>query len=481
MSLCLLPPGWAAALPPEAETQIVSHHLERGGQLPGWVRSPGILATLSDEAEAHGLKQSAVPAANGTSSEVLTLAAALRLARMLAHGAIAPSSVQRDWTIPIPTFAPEEALHALLSLDDPLSWLRSLAPRNLAYRRLQLALSRYRAIAKSGGWPSLPSGPTLQLGMSGERVPKLRERLKIEGDLASVASDDSLFDAATEEAVRGFQTRHGLVADGRVGRNTRAALNVDVEVRYRQIAANMERWRGLPRSLPPQQVIINAAAARLELFEQDSAALQLRTIVGKPRTPTPVLSATITAVLFNPAWDIPSKIAKNELRSLARRDPTYFEREGIVAVGSGERLRQLPGPKNALGRIKFEMPNPLDVYVHDTSDKELFQRQNRFFSHGCIRVEHPQLLALRVLRSWTTEAIDEATSSAVTQRVAVDRVAVLVAYFTAIAGPDGSVEFLEDTYRRDSLLIDALFTNNIEAIAHKRNLVADFSHEQLPD
>jgi len=152
------------------------------------------------------------------------------------------------------------------------------------------------------------------------------------------------------------------------------------------------------------------------------------------------------------------KIAANELRPLAAHDPTYFECEGIVAVGNGERLRQLPGPTNALGRLKFEMPNPLDVYLHDTPNKELFQRLHRIFSHGCIRVEHPDLLAQHLLGTWSPEAIDEAGSSGLTRRLAVDPVEVLVVYFTVLAGSHGSVEFLDDAYRRDASLIDALFS-----------------------
>jgi murein L,D-transpeptidase YcbB/YkuD len=468
----------AADIPPDADTQVIARYVGEGGRLPDWARSRDVFAKLVDEADAHGVGQfERAPVAESAPTEVRTVAAALRLARMLASGAVTPQAVQRDWTIPAPTFAPESALSSLLSTNDPLSWLRSLAPRDPAYGRLQLALGHYRAIAQNGGWPSLPSaGPTLERGMTGERVLKLRQRLKIEGELASDAPDDGPFDAALHQAVRSFQARHGIFEDGRVGPQTLAALNLDAEQRYRQIAANLERWRWLPRSLPRTRVVINAAAARLALFEAGEPVLDLRTIVGKPRTPTPVLSATITSVLFNPPWDIPAKIARQELRPLARRDRSYFEREGIVEVGDGNRLRQLPGPKNALGRIKFEMPNPLDVYVHDTPSKELFQRPRRFFSHGCIRVEHPEILALHLLRSWTAETIGEAVASGVTRRVVVEPVEVLVVYFTAIAAPDGRVEFIDDIYHRDQTLIDALFGSPVSA-ARARSLVTECSHQ----
>jgi murein L,D-transpeptidase YcbB/YkuD len=446
---------------PLTETDVVARYLDAGGRIPPWARSSSIEAALADEAQRHGLAAAAAVAANDQLlPEARAMAVALRLARMLASGAVAPSSIQRSWTIPVPDFDPETALRALVSLDDPLPWLRGLAPQDEEYLRLQEALVRYAAIARQGGWPIVSPGPRLRVGMTGDRVATLRRRLAIEGDLAAGAAGVATFDADTAEAVRRFQERHGLAVDGQVDGETLAALNVDARQRYRQIAAALERRRWLPRHLSPERITVNAAAARLVLYEGARSALELRTIVGTPRHPTPVLAATIASLLFNPPWDIPPAIAANEILPHAHRDPAYLEREGIVRLGESRRLRQLPGPKNALGRIKFEMPNPLDVYLHDTPTRDLFDRTHRFFSHGCIRVEHPEALALRLLgrdAAWTAQAIADAIAAGATRRVAIAPIPVFVVYSTAAVAPSAAVTFYDDVYRRDPPLIRALF------------------------
>ena len=445
----------------EREVEAVARYLAAGGRVPGWATSPNVNAALAQEAQRNGLAAIAKSAARERlPPEGKTLCAALRLARMLARGAIAPASVQRSWTIPVPEFVTDAALRTLVTLDNPLPWLRGLAPEDDGYRRLQQALAAYDAIVRQGGWPIIAAGPRLTLGMSGDRVATLRARLAIEGDLAPDTPAGSVFDAETEEAVRRFQTRHGFPADGRVGSATLAAMNVDAGRRYRQIAAALERWRWLPHQLPPERVVVNAAAAQLTLVEDGHPVLELRTIVGTPRHPTPVLAARIASLLFNPPWNIPAAITAHEIRPRARRDPAYLRREGIVAVEGG-RLRQLPGAKNALGRLKFEMPNPLDVYLHDTPTKHLFGRPRRFFSHGCVRVEHPEALALHLLRhdpAWTAEAIATAMAAGTTRRVPIDpTVPVIIFYATAAIEADGTVAFFDDVYHRDPPLIDALF------------------------
>jgi len=461
VTVCRAAPLEAAQATSGREVEAVVRYLEAGGRVPGWAASPSVSAALAQEAQRNGLAGVAASAA----SERLppagkSLWAALRLARMLARGAIAPTSVEPSWTIPVPEFNRDATLRILVLLDDPLPWLRGLAPEDDGYRRLQQALAAYDAIARQGGWPVIAAGPRLALGMSGDRVATLRARLAIEGDLAPGTPAGSVFDAETQDAVRRFQMRHGFSADGRVGPDTLAAMNVDARQRYRQIAAALERWRWLPHRLPRERVMVNAAAARLTLVADGSPVLELRTIVGTPRRPTPVLMATITSLLFNPPWNIPAAIAAHEIRPHARRDPAYLRRERIVAVEGG-RLRQLPGDKNALGRLKFEMPNPLDIYLHDTPTKDLFNRARRFFSHGCVRVEHPEALALQLLRhdpAWTNEAIAGAMAAGTTRREPIDpTVPVFVIYVTAAVEAEGAVAFFGDIYHRDPPLIDALF------------------------
>ena len=309
---------------------------------------------LAEEAEAEGFGELGdVAPTDGVAPERETMMAALRLARMLTSGAVVPSSVQEDWALPAPGFSPEAALRMLVALDDPLPWLRGLAPQGEEYRRLREALASYRAILRRGGWPRVEAGPTLKLGDRDERVATLKARLENEGDLPSDAYAGTAFDAATAQALRRFQARHGLAPDGRLGRETVAALNIGAMQRYRQIAAKMERWRWLPRDLPPHRIMVNAAAAQHTLFEENQPALALRTVVGLPLHPTPSFATRITSLLLNPPWEIPASIAAHEIRPRVRRDPGYLEREGIITVPGTTQLRQLPGPRNPLGRIIF--------------------------------------------------------------------------------------------------------------------------------
>jgi L,D-transpeptidase YcbB len=448
--------GFAA---PAAETDAAAldRYLAAGAPLPVWTQAPGIEAALAAEAASHGLNLS-LPMAEEETPAQRRMLAALRLARALAQGAVRPDTVQPDWTIPVPAFDPEAALHHLGASGDPLPWLRSLAPQQEDYQRLRQALALYRGFARGGGWPMLPNGPLLKPGAADPRVPLLRSRLMLEGDLAANAATGTVFDATTEQALRRFQRRHGLAADGRLGSATLAALNVSAEDRARQIAPNLERWRWLPRALPDDRIVVNAAAAGLSLVKSGEPALRLRVIVGTPQHPTPVLAARIVSLLLNPPWDIPSSIAAKEIRPRARRDPEYLAREGIVAHGGG--LRQLPGPKNALGALKFEMPNPLDVYLHDTPDKRLFERVPRFFSHGCIRLEHPQELAVLLLLqdAAASARLEPAIAAGKTSRLPVTpTIPIYVLYFTAAAHADGTVMLYDDLYGRDAPLIAALF------------------------
>jgi L,D-transpeptidase YcbB len=459
---CYFASAVAAETGSDPEQKAVARYVASGDSLPTWARSAEIRTALVEEAQRHGLSAiTDVPSDGAVAAPQATVVAALRLARMLASGAVSPAAVDRDWAIPVPGFAMEAALGTLAAVGDPLPWLRSLAPEENGYRDLERALASYRVSVEHGGWPTLPPGPVLKLGASGPRVAMLRARLRSEGDLTARRTGEEVFDLETERAVRRFQAHHGLAVNGQVAGETLEALNVTADQRYRQIAANMERWRWLPHRLPTYRIEVNTAATHLTLFEDDHATLQLRTIVGAPNHATPALTANIGSLLLNPPWNIPAEIAAREIMPLARRDPSYLGRTGIVAIGDGARLRQLPGPRNALGRIKFEMPSPLDIYLHDTPNRELFQSPHRFLSHGCIRTEHPEDLAMHLLQhepQWTPDAIERAMSKGVTRRVSIEPVVpVFVVYFTAVADPSGKPTFLDDVYGRDPPLIAALF------------------------
>jgi murein L,D-transpeptidase YcbB/YkuD len=335
---------------------------------------------------------------------------------------------------------------------------------------LLTALNTYRAIAQTGGWPFLPPGAVLEWGKRDPRATLLRERLRRSGDLTEI-DDGEIVDAGLAAAISRFQLRHGLTADGRVGAETFAALNVTAAARATQIEVNLRRWQAAPE-LGPTYIRVNTAAQTLELVKAGALALRMPVIVGDRRHPTPEFVAHATGVLFNPPWNVPTSIVAKEIVPRLRRDPGYLARENIRILGRDAdpygqgidwkrftakaglpRLRQDPGPRNALGLIKFDVPNPHDVYLHDTPGKALFAKSVRAFSHGCIRVSQPRELALALLgEGWTMAMIDEATEAGTTRRVPLaSDVPVHVAYFTAFIGPDGTVAFRQDIYGRDNV------------------------------
>ena len=306
----------------------------------------------------------------------------------------------------------------------------SLPPTHSAYTRLQQALASYRQMAAHGGWPILPDGAILRKGDQGTPVAILTRRLHSTGDLTEPPAQRSdLFDAVLEQAVRRFQRRHGVVADGVVGPITRAALQVPIEARMRQMAINLERWGGLPPDLGRRYILVNIPSFTLHVVVDDQPVMSMRVVVGKPSWPTPVLSASLVSLVLHPTWEVPARIARQELLPRIRHDSTYLSthRIRIVQHADGEtrdidprtldwsrltaqhfpyHLRQKPGPTNPLGRVKFLMPNRFQVTLHDTPTRSLFAHPIRAYSHGCIRLEQPLALAAYLLQddpSWTPE------------------------------------------------------------------------------
>ncbi len=360
--------------------------------------------------------------------------------------------------------------------------LAALAPAQPRYRRLQAALERYRAIVAAGGWEALPSDPVLKKGSHSPAVSALRKRLGAEGYDASAETTEAM-DEILEAAVRAYQARNGLAPDGVVGPDTWTALNVSAEARVAQLEANLERWRWRGSDLEPRHLRVNVADYRLEVVESGRVVLTLAVVVGRDRTPTPVFSAPMTHIVLNPSWNVPPKIASQELLPDVRRDLGYLAKRGFrVLRGWGDegaevdpstvdwatvslnraglRFRQDPGPANALGRLKFLFPNRFHVYLHDTPAKGLFARARRDFSHGCIRVQHPEVLAEHLLRGdprWTPERLREILERGEEQTVLLSTpIPVHLEYFTAWAEEDGSVHFRPDIYGRDAPLYAAL-------------------------
>lgn len=357
-------------------------------------------------------------------------------------------------------------------------------PSNAVYRRLRRALAEYRRIADGGGWPNVPADGVLREGSRGEAVARLRERLMASGDLTVRPAEDAYFGEGLTLAVQRFQQRHGLAADGVVGPKTAGAMNVSVEQRIEQIVVNMERWRWMADDLGERYILVNLAGFELEVVESGSVVLSMRVVVGQPYRRTPVFSDRMTYLEINPYWTVPQSIARKDLIPKVKTDPKYLSTQGfrVFAGWSADapeidpamidwasaatkssmfRFRQEPGPNNALGRIKFMFPNKFSIYLHDTPSRNLFDKVARAFSSGCIRVQWPLDLAeyaLADVPGWSRARIENEIASGRTTAVRLaSPMPVHLTYSTAWIGEGGSIEFREDVYGRDKLLLKALY------------------------
>ena len=376
---------------------------------------------------------------------------------------------------------------------DPATVISSAEPAYVGYRRLEIALARYRQLAADTSLrPPAPARVALHVGGSYADAASLRQLLLAFGDLSPAASSADTeptgrYTAALSIAVAEFQRRNGLAVDGIAGPATMRALRVPIAQRVRQIELTLERWRWLPDVVPDRYAVVNIPGFRLYVFENDPTAahpeLRMNVIVGRAtgRRATPIFTSTMREVVIRPYWDVPPSIARNEIIPATRRNWSYFDRENLEIVRGGDfdavvypltgsnlnqvlagalRIRQRPGPGNSLGLVKFVFPNEYNVYMHGTPAQSLFAESRRDFSHGCIRVEHPLTLAELVLRGqdgWNRESIDSAMSATGTLRIPIARpIAVYILYQTVVVGSDGTVYFYNDLYGHDAALARTL-------------------------
>ena len=400
-----------------------------------------------------------------TDRDYLATDAFLLLAQHLAEGRVDPQSLIREWCIPPRRMDLAAALQTALDANEIEGVLRKLAPQHAGYVRLRAALQFYRDIERTGGWPLVSTGAPLRLGDSGTRVVELRRRLAREPigieprSFPLVNTESAIFDAQVDGIVRHFQSHHGLAADGIVGGATIRELNVPASERVEQLAMNMERWRWMPERLGDSYALVNIAAFQLNVVENGRAAVSMKTVVGKNFWETPFFPATITDIVLNPSWFVPDNIADEEVWPKQRRDHSYLKRNHFEVLRNGS-LRQLPGPWNPLGRIKFNMPNRFSVYLHDTPSKEIFNLQSRAFSHGCIRLERAEDLALFLLRGqpeWNAASLEAVIGEGKERTIRLaEPLPVYLLYWTAWAADDGHIEFHGDVYKRDAQLGRAL-------------------------
>jgi len=391
--------------------------------------------------------------------ELLLTDAVARLALHLEAGALPERARGPEVSFPRHTVDLVAIVQQVASSPDIPASLAALSPTNGPYLALRGALATYRKIEAAGGWKPFPEGPKLVPGQVDPRVVALRHRLVAGGDLPAPGGNSSRYTADVAAAVRRMQARHGLRADGVVGKDTTEALNVTVAQRLVQLIANLERLRWLPPAPSGRRVEVNIPAFSIQARDDAKVEFEGAVVVGTLDSRTPEFSSGINRIIFNPRWTVPASIAKKELFPKEAVTPGYFARQGLRALPDG-RLRQAPGPQNPLGRVKFEFPNPFGVYLHDTSAQNLFGRANRTLSHGCVRVANALEFAawlLRGLPSWTTERQAQTVASWSTRSATLtDPVPVLLTYRSAWVDAQGEVQFRPDFYGRDDAIVAAL-------------------------
>lgn len=400
----------------------------------------------------------------------------------LFDGKTDPTSLDVDWNfghIDLSDDAPE-ALKEAIDKKKILKTIQDLRPDFPGYYVLMEELARYREIHERGGWGTIEAGGKIDPGDSDPRIPLIRKRLAATNDLSILTTtDDAVYDEALEKDIRSFQDRHGLTADGIIGKGTFGALNIPVEKKIDMLRVNLERSRWIIRNIGTDYIVVNIARYKAYVEHNFDLVHETNVMVGRTFHKTPVFRSKLAYLEFNPTWTVPVSITRNEMIPKILKDPEYLKKNHFVLLdGSGKvvpegsvdltaisasnfpyTIQQVPGPWNALGEVKFIFPNSHSVFLHDTQAKSLFSQANRTFSHGCIRVQNPHDLAEVLLRGtdWDRQKIDELVASKETKRVYPKiKFDVLLLYWTTGVFGTDKMFYLPDVYERDQAVLKAL-------------------------
>jgi len=389
-------------------------------------------------------------------------------------GRIAPRQVSANFDITPRRIDEADLLVKLADAQDPAKILLALEPKHREFQALKAALAKFHD-GMANDPVTVPEGQLLRVGMSDPRVPVLRQRLEVP------QGSDSVYDEALAQAVMTFQDSLGLKADGVVGPATVAALNGGSATTREDIIANMERWRWMPETLGNFHVLVNIPEFRLYVERGDhdagyEVAYTTRVVVGTPKNQTPIFSDQIRHIVVNPYWNVPASIAKNEIAPKLAANPYYLDSQNMELLYGGQvvnaamvdwyrtdvnqfRIRQRPGPSNALGAVKFLFPNSHDVYLHDTPSKSLFGNSQRAYSHGCVRVQNPMEFADALLGlepNMNATKLEAMYGPAERWVNLENKVPVHLAYFTLRVGEDGTIRSYGDVYGHNKRLIELL-------------------------
>jgi murein L,D-transpeptidase YcbB/YkuD len=418
--------------------------------------------------------------------DILITSALLKYCDHLLHGKVDPFTLDSFWNFP--RRKSEVPIADLLEICLEERSLQKLfvhtRPQNILYQNSRLKLTEYRKLAVRGGWKPLSLNSDevkLEPGDTSDFFPKLRIRLFSEGFLDSSDVDSSMiYDDKLQQAVANFQVMHGLYPDKVIGKSTIGLLNIPVTDKVESILVNLERMRWAIGNLKNDFILVNAAQYKLWLFYQDTVAWQTEVIIGTPKNSTPFFTANLKSIIFNPTWTVPYSIASKEILPKLKANPGYLHQNNMILLNKQGQvvnpskvhfnsyssrnfpyvIRQKPGKSNSLGLVKFEFPNPYSIYIHDTPSKNLFTRDERALSHGCIRVNKPIELAKLLLQdpvSWNDSTIADLLDSGVTKSVAYTKeMPVYLLYFTHYTNANGQAYFFKDIYQADKKIMQAL-------------------------
>ncbi len=474
---------------------LQAHYVKQGGSIY-WANTGRMTPFLQRLAKSHydGLNPQDYPAdalaqlrdgANpddaraAAEGELYFSAFFIAYAADLKIGRVSPQKVDPNLFRSRKTIDGLRVLTELKKQRDPGKFLASFEPRNRHYQGLKRMLKAYTAAVEQGiDWPVINQGATLKPGQTDARMGKVRELLAFTGDYEGPEGGSNAYDGTLAAAVKKFQVRHGLEAKGLFGKQTVVAMNIPPEERRKQIILNMERWRWMPDNLGDEHFMVNIAAYELQWVVANHEVERMNVVVGAVATQTPEFSDELEYVELNPTWTVPYSIATKEMLPKIKADPYHYADEfelfanGKLAdwgsvnwsgYGGGSfpfTFRQKPGAKNALGKVKFMLPNKHNIYLHDTPAKDKFANSTRAFSHGCIRLSRPGDLAYKLLgdkKGMSSGEINGIWADGQTTKVVLpQKIPIHLVYATAFASDNG-IEFRTDVYGRDKKLYNALF------------------------
>ena len=477
----------------EARHYAAAWFSDAGSAGPALMPSVSVVRQVLANAESEGLSPldyhptaiqvrfGATDAARQAELDILLTDALMDYINDVHRGRLPPHVIAEEFALIPPTIDVVGTAVAALAAPDPAVFLAGMAPSQPSYIQLREILHKLRAVEQAGGWPRVPEGHSFSLGVKDPAVRVLRQRLAATGDLDARLPLTLVYDQAVKGAVQHFQARHGLEPNGLIHPETLMALNIGVSERITSIIANMERERWMPEDLGPRHVLVNIPGFDLKVIDNGTIALQMPVIVGTKIRRTPIFASSITSLILNPTWSVPTKLAREDILPKLRRDPNYLAEQHITlydgSFSGGKvnparidwgtftdinrfRLRQTPGIHNALGQVKFNIPNDFDVYLHDTPHREKFGKAVRTFSSGCVRVGQPIALAdylLADMPEWTPERRKQVLEKGETRMVTLHTpMPVYLLYRTAWVDAGGVVQFREDIYGRDAQVMHAI-------------------------